>query len=123
QVSETTNKVITEDDCTEQIEQTNNEDKYVNFDESEYEDFKEYMKHYIPTQMEPSTLLTYGENNEPIITIFPSRQTNEQVEATVPKHTLKPEQEELLLQEEENINKIKKDASCLPVIELGIDLP
>ena len=87
--------------------------------ETEYKDFNEYMKHHIPTQMEPSTLLIYGENNEPTITKLPSQQPNEQL----PQDKADTEQQELLLQEEKMIIKIKEEARCLPVIELGYDLP
>lgn len=118
---EITNEDSTEDACIEQNARINNEANNEAYIGSGYEDFEEYMKQHIPTRMDPSTLLTYGEDNEPIITKIPSQQTNDQV--STPQNTLDPEQEEVLSQEDDIINEIKREASCLPVIEFGYELP
>jgi len=127
QVSELATDDVIENACPDQerTEQASREDNYVSFHESEYENFYEYLRHYIPAQMEPSTLLTYGENNEPMITKLPSGRTNEQSVTPLSEADSDPDpnQQEGLLQEEAIINKIQEEASCLPVIQLGFDLP
>lgn len=85
------------------------------------DDFMESIKHEIPKQMEPSTILKYGENNELIITKDPTAKNSNPVVTSTP--AADSVQQELREKEEALMAEIKEEAKCLPVIDLGYDLP